>query len=141
MAPPTKSYNETICGKVALMLPDYIQGCALGQAGCAMNVGEHWVLIFPSNSPKILAHEKEHACGMTHSAWVAPSLWSQCAEVLDGGQTERKRGELLCVSMLSEVSVVQDAKLLSRTRELAAEKEKSEAPLSRAKNAGSGKVE
>lgn len=118
---PTSSSSEMVCGKLALLVPDYLDGCPDGSGACAWFDGAHWVLQYPSNDPVALAHEKEHACGMVHKQpWARVGFLGVdgCAEVTEGGETQWRAGDVMCRGFSGGIRKETDPARIARVREI-----------------------
>lgn len=118
---PTASHTEIICGKMALLVPDFLEGCPNGSGACASFDGQHWVLQYPSGDPVVLAHEKEHACGMEHrEPWVDIGLFGslRCVEVTAGGQTLWTASDVMCRGISGDIYKETDPARIDRVRHL-----------------------
>ena len=94
---PGQAYESALCGRQVTYHPDDLKPCARGATGCTLQSGqEAYHVYYSSLDSGVMEHEKEHVCGMRHrEPWVNVS-GNACTEVLEGGGTAWKKGDIMC---------------------------------------------
>jgi hypothetical protein len=86
-----------LCGQKVTYHPDDTARCAGNASACTVGGGANGYNVYYSTADEaVLGHEEEHVCGMRHrEPWVAVG-GKFCTVVTAGGNTQWKKGDVMC---------------------------------------------
>lgn len=95
---PGPTRTASLCGQEVTFHPDNVKPCNGGASACTVRTaGQSGYHVYYSTFDEaVLGHEEEHVCGMRHrEPWVSVGGKS-CTVVTEGGNTQWKKGDVMC---------------------------------------------